>query len=134
MMAPMRGPDYKKVLEAMMEQMSAVAPRLSTEDAERLKTVTISTPQHVLLGSAEASRDPDVWKDDPIDVPMLVLMAKNPFSPVPLDENQALLRRIVERLEYHEWEGVSHLLTMERPDEFNALLMAFVERVERGEV
>ena len=134
MMAPLRGPDYKKVMEAMMEHMSTVAPGLSTEDAERLKTVTLSTPQHVLLGSAEESRDPDVWKDDPIDVPMLVLMAKNPFSPVPLDENQALLRRIAARLEYHEWEGVSHLLTMERPAEFNTLLTAFVKRVEQGTV
>ena len=134
MIAPLRRPDYKGVMEAMMEQMSAVAPGLSTEDTERLKTVTLSTPQHVLLGSAEASRDPDVWKDDPIEVPLLVLMAKNPFSPVPLEENQAFVRRIAARLEYHEWEGVSHLLTMERPDEFNALLMGFVERVERGEI
>ncbi len=134
MMAPLRRPDYKEVMKAMMEQISAMAPGLSTDDAERLKAVTLSTPQHVLLGSAEASGDPDVWKDDPIDVPMLVLMAKNPFSPVPLDENQALVRRIAARLEYHEWEGVSHLLTMERTDEFNGLLMAFVERVKRGEV
>lgn len=134
MMAPLRRPDYKEVMEAMMEHMSAVAPGLSTEDAERLKTVTLSTPQHVLLGSAEESHDPDMWKDDPIDVPMLVLMAKNPFSPVPLSENEAFVRRIARRLEYHEWEGVSHLLTMERPDEFNALLMAFVERIENGEV
>ncbi len=134
MMAPLRGPDYKKVMEAMMEHMSAVAPGLSTEDAERLKTVTLSTPQHVLLGSAEASRDPDVWKDDPIDVPTLVLMAKNRFSPVPLDENEAFVRRIARRLEYHEWEGVSHLLTMERPEEFNELLTAFVRRVENGEI
>ncbi len=134
MMAPLRGPDYKKVMEAMMEQMSTVAPGLSTEDAERLKTVTLSTPQHVLLGSAEESHDPDAWKDDPIEVPMLVLMAKNPFSPVPLSENEAFVRRIARRLEYHEWEGVSHLLTMERPTEFNALLTAFVKRVEQGTV
>ena len=134
MMAPMRRPDYREVMQAMMEQMSAVAPGLSTEDAERLKTVTLSTPQPVLLGSAEASRDPDVWKDDPIEVPTLVLMAKNRFSPVPLDENEAFVRRIARRLEYHEWEGASHLLTMERPEEFNALLMAFVERVENGEI
>jgi len=134
MMAPLRRSDYKEVMETMMEQMSAVAPGLSTEDAEQLKAVTLSTPQHVLLGSAEASRDPEVWKEDPIEVPLLVLMAKNPFSPVPLDENQALIRRIAARLEYHEWEGVSHLLTMERPDEFNALLTAFVKRVEQGTV
>ena len=134
MMAPLRRSDYKEVMETMMEQMSAVAPGLSTEDAEHLKAVTLSTPQHVLLGSAEASRDPEVWKPDPIEVPLLVLMAKNPFSPVPLDENQALVRRVASRLEYHEWEGVSHLLTMERPDEFNALLAAFVKRVEQGTV
>lgn len=134
MMAPLRRPDYKKIMEAMMEHMSAVAPGLSTEDAERLKTVTLSTPQHVLLGSAEESHDPDVWKDDPIDVPMLVLMANNPYSPVSLSENEAFVRRIARRLEYHEWEGVSHLLTMERPAEFNALLTAFVERVEQGTV
>ncbi len=134
MIAPLRRPDYKAIMEAMMEQMSAVAPGLSTEEVERLKTVTLSTPQHVLLGSAEESRDPDVWKDDPIDVPMLVLMANNPFSPVPLSENEAFVRRIARRLEYHEWEGVSHLLTMERPAEFNALLTEFVERVGNGEV
>ena len=64
---------------------------------------------------------------------MLVLMAKNPFSPVPLSENEAFIRRIARRLEYHEWEGVSHLLTMERPEEFNALVTAFVTRGETRE-
>ena len=111
--APLQQPDYRDVMVRMMDQMPKVAPGLPAADHERLKAVTLATPQHVLLGSAQASWDPAVWEDD---------------------ENETFVRRVALRLEYHAWDGVSHLLNMERPEEFNALLQAFVARVESGDL
>ena len=132
MAEPLRRPNYRQVMEAMMEQMPMVAPGLSEEEIDHLRAVTLATPQHVLLGSSEALLDPAIWEEDEIAVPLLVVMAKNPFTPLSVDEAEAFVRKIAPRVEFHVWEGVSHLFILERPDQFNAQLEAFLARLEAG--
>ncbi len=132
MMEQLRGPNYKQVLEMMVEQMPAGT--LAEEELAHVKEVTLGTPQHVLVGGLEAALNPTIWEEDTIGVPLLVVLAKNPYSPLLKDNYEVFVQKIAPRAEYHLWEGVSHLLTMERPTEFNDLLKAFVARVQAGEI
>jgi pimeloyl-ACP methyl ester carboxylesterase len=52
-------------------------------------------------------------------------MAKNPFYPPDLE---TVTRALVPNLEFHMWEGVGHFLMMEKPEEFNAAVIAFLDK------
>jgi len=87
--------------------------------------VALATPQHVMLGSMEAFSDPAIWKEDPIEVPVLAVMAMGPFA---TPEFEAFLKRLAPRADYRVMEGVSHFLMMDRPTEFNDMVADWLAR------
>jgi pimeloyl-ACP methyl ester carboxylesterase len=92
---------------------------------EKIKTLMLKTPQHVAVSEFEATADEDLWKEDKIEVPMLLVLAKQPaWSP----EYEQFVRKLAPKVDYQVWENVSHFLMMERPREFNALLWYFWKR------
>ena len=91
--------------------------------AEPAKAVMLATPQHVVVSAGRAMFDPAIWKDDPIRVPLLVVLAKSPFWN---DEYEAFVRKLAPGVQYKVLDGVSHFLMLQKPDEFNALLAAFL--------
>jgi len=120
-LAPYRGPDYKEALGKMADSMfSAATP---AEMRLQMRDAMLATPQHVILGAAEAMFDPAIWKDDPIKVPVLVVLAKSPLWPA---DYEAYVRRICPYLEYRVLEGVGHFLMVDRPQEFNEILSNFL--------
>jgi pimeloyl-ACP methyl ester carboxylesterase len=120
--APLRGPNYRQAASEFVDQMmSTVSPELKAQ----IKGTMLSTPQHVAVSAMEGMIDPAIWKDDKITVPVLAVLAKSPFWP---PDNEKFFRSVVPDLEYHMWEGVSHFLMNEKPDEFNKTLMAFLQK------
>lgn len=123
MIAGLRGPNYKATIDQMFGMM--LGPSLAPEAKERIKSTTANTPQHVLVSAMEGMADPAIWGDDKINVPTLAVMAKNPFYPPNIEE---LNRGIAPNIEQTMWEGVGHWLMVDKPKEFNAAVVAFLDK------
>ncbi len=120
-LAPMRGPDYPKVVGSFIDRMTKSIDNEALR--ERIKTLMLRTPQHVAVSEFENSGEPDVWKPDPIEVPVLMILAKQPAWTA---ETEQFARKLIPHLDYQVWENVSHFLMMERPREFNDAVMKFL--------
>jgi len=118
---PFTGPGYRDALERMM------APMFPTDRDAAMRRHVIqvarATPQHVVLGAMHAMFDPAIWEEDPIRVPLLVVVAKKTGWP---RTYHAFLKTISKDLRYEELDGVNHFLMLERPDLFNPILVEFV--------
>ena len=73
----------------------------------------------------EGMADPTIWGDDKINVPILAMMAKNPFLPPNVEES---FRMLAPKMEFYMWDSVGHFLHMERPQEFNQAVLTFLEK------
>lgn len=123
MLAGLRAPTYQNTIDQMMAGMSGSG--LATEARERINTSSKATPQYVLVSAMEGMVDASIWGNDKINVPVLALMAKNPFFPPNLEQSYG---ELVPRLEFHMWDGVGHFLMMEKPEEFNQAVLAFLDK------
>ena len=123
MVAGLRGPNYRDTINQMFTGMSG--PGLSTEAKARISNSSVGTPQYVLVSAMEGMADPSIWGEDKINVPVLAVMAKNPFFPPNLEES---FRGIAPKMEFYMWEGVGHFIMMERPKQLNETVMAFIAK------
>jgi pimeloyl-ACP methyl ester carboxylesterase len=123
LIAGFRGANYKEVMGQMLTAMGG--PNLSAEARERIKASSLNTPQHVVVSAMEGMADTSIWGEDKINVPVLAIMAKNPFYPANME---ASYRGIVPNLDFQMWDGVGHFIMMEKPKEFNAAVLTFLDK------
>lgn len=114
-------PDYKELTAGFIDGLTY---GMSEELVASVKEAMLATPQHVMLGDLEAGVDPAIWGDDPIDVPVLCVMAESPFWSA---EYEAYVRDLCPRLDYVVLSGVSHFLMMHEPEEFETALLTFLD-------
>jgi pimeloyl-ACP methyl ester carboxylesterase len=121
-----------KLTETLRANYRAMAPQmvdgmLRPIKDEKLKAdiraAMLATPDYVAISAMTSMADEKVYEKDPIKVPVLAVLAKDPFWQA---DTEQFLRSLAPSLEFHMWEGVSHFLMMDRPQEFNQLLRAFV--------
>jgi len=98
---------------------------LSDADKERIKASFRNTPQPVLVSAMEAMGEDSLYATDKINVPVLAILAKSPYWPA---DTEQFLRSLAPDLEYQMWDGVSHFLFMDKPKEFNAAVIAFLDK------
>jgi pimeloyl-ACP methyl ester carboxylesterase len=120
--APLRGPNYK---EAGAQMFAAMGATLSEADKERVKTSFLNTPQYVMVSAMDAMYTDILYAPDKINVPVLAILAKSPFWP---PDTEQFLRSLAPDLTFQMWEGVSHFLFLERPKEFDAAVIAFLDQ------
>lgn len=120
--APLRGENYK---EAGKQMFGAMASTLSDADKQRVLTSYLNTPQYVLVSAMDAMGDDSIYAPDKINVPVFALLAKSPFWP---PDTEQFLHSLAPDLEYQMWDGVSHFLYMDRPKEFDAAVIAFLDK------
>ena len=121
--ARLREADYVENTGKFIDNMtSSIA---DTALREKIRTTMLRTPQYVGVSEFEATLDPELWKPDKITVPVLMLLAKQPAWNA---EYEQFARSIVPVLDYQVWEGVSHFLMLEKADEFNRAVVAFLEK------
>lgn len=121
--APMRGPDYKVAAGKFIDGLSA--PQTPTALRDEIRNSMLRTPQNVMVSALQEMVEPNIWKEDPINVPALAIFAKMPY--VPLD-NEKALRSFIPNLDYHVLDGVGHFLMLEKPKEFNQDLIDFLTK------
>jgi pimeloyl-ACP methyl ester carboxylesterase len=123
MIAGFRSPNYKEAGSQMFTAM--MGPNLPAEARERIKSSFLNTPQYVLVSAMEGMADASIWGEDKINVPVLAIMAKNPFYPPNMEQSY---RSIAPNLGFQTWDGVGHFIMMEKPKEFNEAVLAFLDK------
>jgi pimeloyl-ACP methyl ester carboxylesterase len=117
------GPDYKDKLGKAIDSMFTKA---TPEEARRsIRATMMSAPQHVVTGAMRGMLDPSVWKDDPIRVPLQVIVAKQPYWPA---DHERQVRALAPQADYRVVEGVGHFLMVEKPEQFNNILKDFLKK------
>lgn len=121
--ATLKAPNYAETAGRMIDGM--VSPIPDPALREKIKAAVLRTPQYVAASEMEGTLDPELWRPDKITVPVLMILAQQPaWTP----EYENFVRGLVSDLDYQMWEGVSHFLMMEKPNEFNAAVTAFLEK------
>ena len=123
MTANFRGPNYKDAMGQMFTSM--FGPSLTAESKELIQASRLSTPQYVLVSAWESMADPAIWGEDRVNVPVLAIMAKNPFFGPDLEQRY---RVVAPNLDFRLWDGVGHFVMMERPKEFNEAVITFLDK------
>ncbi|HEY9285102.1 MAG TPA: alpha/beta hydrolase, partial [Pyrinomonadaceae bacterium] len=119
------GPQYRATMEGMAGGM--LGQRMPAALRDDLRARMLSTPQHVALAAGLAMTDEALWKTDPVKVPVLAVFARSPAWPA---DNEQFYRSFIAGLDYRMWDGVGHFLMLERPEEFNDELAAFLARAK----
>lgn len=123
LIAGFRGPNYRNVVDQMMTMISGA--NLSAEVKSRINSASNNTPQYVLVSAMEGMADPSIWGEDKINVPVLAIMAKTPLAPPNVEES---FRSIAPTMDFQMWDGVGHFVMMEKPKEFNATVLQWLDR------
>jgi pimeloyl-ACP methyl ester carboxylesterase len=123
LIAGLRGPQYRETINQMFGMMTGSG--LTADALQRIKSSSMSTPQNVLVSAMEGMADPAIWGEDQVTVPVLAIMAKNPFYPPNVEES---FRKLAPNMEFHMWDNVGHFVMMEKPAEFNNLVIGWLEK------
>lgn len=123
LMAGFRGPNYRDAVNQMMGFIAG--PNLSGELKQRITSASMNTPQHVLVSAFEGMLDNSIWGEDQINVPVLAIMAKTALLPPNAEES---FRAIAPNLDFQMFDGVGHFLMMEKPKEFDAAVIAWLDK------
>ena len=113
-------------IEARADFISHIVQPIKEEALRKeIKSAMLRPPQHVVVSEFEAVIDPAIWEQDKIMVPTLLILAKQPAWS---GEYEQFVRDLVPNLDYQIWEGVSHFIMVEKPQEFNEAVLAFLEK------
>jgi pimeloyl-ACP methyl ester carboxylesterase len=119
----MGGPEGKKNREHLIRGM--FTPATSKPVQDKILSMMLAAPEATAVGAMTATFDPAIWKDDVMTIPVLGLYAEKSQL-----GNAAYGKKIYPKFEYVGIPGTGHFLMMEKPQEFNKLLIAFVDRVK----
>lgn len=119
--AQWEGTDYAERMSRMVDALFTG----STDSALRasVKRRMQATPQRVAASAMRGMAAPAIWGDDPIEVPLLAVMAGGRNWP---PDYVAYVKRLAPGVRYETMNGVGHFLMLERPAEFNAMLSEFL--------
>ena len=121
--APLRAPNYAENVGKFIEQITA--PMKDPAERAALKSMMLRTPQRVAVSEFEGTLDPALWKTEKIEVPVLIVLAKSPFW---TPEYETFVQGFIPHLQYETFGDVSHFLMLDKPAEFNALVIAFLQK------
>lgn len=87
----------------------------------------LATPQHVMLGAMLGMFGPEQpdWRLQKVDTPVLVINAPSPWWK---DGYESYVRSLSPRTDYVTMEGVGHFPMLEKPAEFNAVLLSLLRK------
>ncbi len=119
--APLHGDGWKEWAARTVDGM--LAPMKSPADRARVRATMLATPRQVMLSSFEGTLDPALWREQPIGVPLLLVLARSPFWDA---DYEAFVRRLAPQVQYEVLDGVSHFLMLDAPGRFDELVRGFL--------
>jgi pimeloyl-ACP methyl ester carboxylesterase len=90
---------------------------------DHILKMMLGAPDATAAGAMTATFDQSQWSSQPINVPVLALYASRPLA------GEEAVRTLFPSAEYHQIPGTAHFLMMEKPAEFNSLLIAFLQKL-----
>jgi len=113
------GPAGRKYRDTMIRGMFSA----STTPANQTKILDmmLAPPDSTALAAMNATFDPAIWKGDVLTMPILGIYAEKSGL-----NNPAYMKDHFPKLEYHEVAGSGHFVMLDKPEEFNTLLLAFL--------
>jgi pimeloyl-ACP methyl ester carboxylesterase len=89
----------------------------------KILQMMLATPESTAVGAMDATFDPAIWKGDVLALPILGSYGENSGL-----ANRAYMKDHFPHLEYAEIPGTGHFLMMEKPEEFNRILLDFLNK------
>jgi pimeloyl-ACP methyl ester carboxylesterase len=121
--AAMSGPDGLKARETMIRGMFTPATPAAVQ--QHVLKMMLAAPEATAVGAMVATFDTTDLNGFVTTVPVLGIYAGN--SPMTNREN---LKKVFPNAEYVQVAGTGHFVMLERPEEFNRLLLAFLGKVK----
>jgi len=119
----MGGPEGLKNRENFIRSM--FTPATPPPVQQQILKMMLAAPEATATGAMAATFDRANYKDDVMTMPVVGLYAeKSELADV------AYSKKIFPKFEYAEIPGTGHFLMLEKPHEFNRLLMGFLEKVK----
>jgi pimeloyl-ACP methyl ester carboxylesterase len=117
----MSGAAGRKNRETMIRGMFSA----STTPANQTKILDmmLAAPDSTAVGAMNATFDPAIWKGDVLSMPILGIYAEKSVI-----NNPPYMKEHFPNFEYHEVAGSGHFVMLDKPEEFNTLLLAFLSR------
>ena len=84
-------------------------------------------PHATVQGGISAAFDLKIWDPDPIEVPMLLVLAPQPSWS---EEYLSFVKELAPRTEVEMIEGAGHFIMFESPDEFAGLVAEFLRKTD----
>jgi pimeloyl-ACP methyl ester carboxylesterase len=115
------GQDGLKGREAMIRSMFSSAT--TAELQHRILKMMLAPPESTAQGAMSSMADPSVWDNHVLKIPGLAIFAAT-YGGNDLDTTKSY----IPDLQFMNVPGTGHFLMMEKPEEFNKQVMAFVDR------
>jgi pimeloyl-ACP methyl ester carboxylesterase len=119
--AAMGGPDGRRNREVMVRSFFSASTTAAMQT--RILEMMLGAPEVTAVGAMDATREPAGQTDDVPAVPILGLYA----GPSRI-ASQASVQSHFPAAEYTQIPGTGHFLMLEKPEEFNRLLLAFLAK------
>jgi pimeloyl-ACP methyl ester carboxylesterase len=96
----------------------------TTPDMQKhILSMMLAAPEATAVGAMQATFDPANWKGDVLLEPILGLYADHSRA-----GDREYMKAHFPHMDYEEIAGTGHFLMLEKPEEFNRLLIAFLDK------
>ena len=119
--ARIASPDGPQLREGMIRTM--FTPKTPADVQQRVLKMMLAAPPATAAGAMTATFDTSFWSDEVMPMPAYGIFAEKSQ----LLGNVAFMKKVLPKLDYVEMPGTGHFVMMEQPQEFNRLLIKFVE-------
>jgi pimeloyl-ACP methyl ester carboxylesterase len=120
---PMTGPEGRAAREGMIRSMFIAETPAALQ--EHILEMMLAAPEATAVGAMNAMFDPAIRWSDVIRSPALTVYAGTANVPDP-----ATTKELYPNHDATQVKGTGHFLMMEKPQEFNRLLAAFLDKVD----
>src|SRR5436190_9752101 len=119
--AKIMSPEGLQLRENMIKTM--FTPKTPKDVQDRVLKMMLAAPPATAAGAMVATFDPSGTNSDVMAVPAYGIFAEKSFAL----SATAFMKTVLPKFEFVEMPGTGHCVMMEQPQEFNRLLMRFVE-------
>jgi len=120
---PMTGPEGLKARETMIRGM--FTPQTPPALQQQILKMMLGTPEATAAGAMASILDPGLRKADVVPAPALAIYAGTAQVP-----DAGKTKEVLPNYEETQIAGTGHFVMMEKPEEFNRLLTAFLDRIK----
>jgi pimeloyl-ACP methyl ester carboxylesterase len=120
---PMVGPEGQKAREGMIRGM--FTPQTPVPLQKAILSMMLAAPDATANGAMAAIFDPSLKSNDVFKAPALSVVAGTAQVP-----NAQTTKEVFPNHESAQIAGTGHFLMMEKPEEFNKLVMAFLDKIK----